>query len=98
MSRPPPGDETDVLKKIDALELAAKAGDGRLDPVVLTEATQIVDRAGQRLRMSGDLTVSVRWQVRPVGEVVVVQRADRARLPQSERVGDEFDAAGLCLG
>ncbi|MGZ0147583.1 GTPase [Kribbella sp. WER1] len=49
--------ETDVLKKIDALEAAAKAGDGRLDPVVLTEAAQIVDRAGQRLRMSGDLTV-----------------------------------------
>jgi GTPase Era involved in 16S rRNA processing len=49
--------ETDVLKKIDAIEVAAKAGEGRLDPVVLTEATQIVDRAGQRLRMSGDLTV-----------------------------------------
>lgn len=49
--------ETDVLKKIDALEVAAKAGDGRLDPVALTEAAQIVDRAGQRLRMSGDLTV-----------------------------------------
>ncbi|MEV4261201.1 GTPase [Kribbella sp. NPDC049584] len=49
--------ETDVLKKIDAIDVAAKAGDGRLDPVVLTEAAQIVDRAGQRLRMSGDLTV-----------------------------------------
>ncbi|MBB6567853.1 ABC transporter [Kribbella sandramycini] len=48
---------TDVLKKIDALEQAATAGQGRLDPVVLTEATQIVDRAGQRLRMSGELTV-----------------------------------------
>ncbi|WP_238164488.1 GTPase [Kribbella pittospori] len=48
---------TDVLMKIDALEAAAKAGQGRLDQVVLTEATQIVDRAGQRLRMSGELTV-----------------------------------------
>ncbi|MEU8221353.1 GTPase [Kribbella sp. NPDC048915] len=48
---------TDVLKKIDALKAAAEAGDGRLDPVVLTEAGQIVDRAGQRLRMSGELTV-----------------------------------------
>lgn len=48
---------TDVLKKIDAVEAAAKAGQGRLDPVVLTEATQIVDRSGQRLRMSGELTV-----------------------------------------
>jgi len=49
--------ETDVLKKIDALDAAAKAGNGRLDPVVLTEATQIVERSGQRLRMSGELTV-----------------------------------------
>ncbi|MGW6283253.1 GTPase [Kribbella sp. NPDC055071] len=48
---------TDVLKKIDALGAAAKAGEGRLDPVVLTEANQIVERSGQRLRMSGELTV-----------------------------------------
>ncbi|WP_198675993.1 GTPase [Kribbella monticola] len=48
---------TDVLTKIEALEDAAEAGQGRLDPVVLSEASQIVDRAGQRLRMSGDLTV-----------------------------------------
>ncbi|MET7280006.1 ABC transporter [Kribbella sp. NPDC005582] len=46
---------TDVLTKIDAL--AKAAGQGRLDPVVLSEATQIVDRAGQRFRMSGELTV-----------------------------------------
>jgi GTP-binding protein EngB required for normal cell division len=49
--------ETDVLKKIDALEAAAAAGQGRLDPVVTTEAAQIVERSGQRLRMSGELTV-----------------------------------------
>lgn len=48
---------SDVLTKIDALQAAAAAGHGRLDPVVLSEAGQIVDRAGQRLRMSGDLTV-----------------------------------------
>lgn len=48
---------TDVLTKIEALEEAAEAGQGRLDAVVLSEASQIVDRAGQRLRMSGDLTV-----------------------------------------
>ncbi|HEU4948816.1 MAG TPA: GTPase [Kribbella sp.] len=48
---------TDVLTKIDALEQAAEAGRGRLDPVVLSEAAQVVDRAGQRLRMSADLTV-----------------------------------------
>jgi GTP-binding protein EngB required for normal cell division len=47
----------DVLAKIDALQEAADAGRGRLDPVVLSEAAQIVDRAGQRLRMSGELTV-----------------------------------------
>jgi GTP-binding protein EngB required for normal cell division len=48
---------TDVLTKIEALEDAAEAGRGRLDQVVLSEASQIVDRASQRLRMSGDLTV-----------------------------------------
>ncbi|GAB3830006.1 GTPase [Kribbella italica] len=48
---------SDVLTKIEALEDAAEAGKGRLDRVVLSEAEQIVDRAGQRLRMSGDLTV-----------------------------------------
>ncbi|WP_237706770.1 GTPase [Kribbella flavida] len=48
---------SDVLTKIEALEEAAEAGKGRLDQVVLSEASQIVDRAGQRLRMSGDLTV-----------------------------------------
>jgi len=48
---------TDVLTKIDALAKASAAGQGRLDPVVLSEATQIVDRAGQRFRMSGELTV-----------------------------------------
>ena len=48
---------TDVLTKIEALEDAAEAGRGRLDQVVLSEASQIVDRASQRLRMSGDLTI-----------------------------------------
>ncbi|WP_433167229.1 GTPase [Kribbella sp. CA-247076] len=48
---------TDVLTKIEALEAATEAGQGRLDPVVLAEASQIVDRAGHRLRMSGELTV-----------------------------------------
>lgn len=48
---------TDVLTKIEALEDAAESGRGRLDQVVLSEASQIVDRASQRLRMSGDLTV-----------------------------------------
>lgn len=47
----------DVLTKIEALQDAAAAGRGRLDPVVLSEAAQIVDRAGQRLKMSGELTV-----------------------------------------
>ncbi|MDX6262317.1 MAG: hypothetical protein QOH84_4005 [Kribbellaceae bacterium] len=48
---------TDLLTKIEAVEDAAAAGRGRLDQVVLSEASQIVDRASQRLRMSGDLTV-----------------------------------------
>ncbi len=48
---------SDVLTKIDALGEAARVGDGRLDPVLLSEAGKVVDRATQRLRMSGDLTV-----------------------------------------
>jgi GTP-binding protein EngB required for normal cell division len=48
---------TDVLAKIDALGQAAEAGEGRLDPVLLSEAARVADRASQRLRMSGDLTV-----------------------------------------
>ena len=47
----------DVLAKIDALGQAAEAGEGRLDPVLLSEAAKVADRAGQRLRMSGELTV-----------------------------------------
>lgn len=47
----------DILTKVDALGDAVAAGEGRLDPVALSEAAHIVDRAGQRLRMSGDLTV-----------------------------------------
>jgi GTPase Era involved in 16S rRNA processing len=47
----------DILTKVDALGDAVAAGEGRLDPLALSEAAHIVDRAGQRLRMAGDLTV-----------------------------------------
>jgi len=48
---------TDVLAKIEALGRAAVAGEGRLDPVLLSEASKVADRASQRLRLSGDVTV-----------------------------------------
>lgn len=48
---------SDILTKVDALTDAVAAGEGRLDPVTLSDAAHICDRAGQRLRMSGDLTV-----------------------------------------
>jgi 50S ribosome-binding GTPase len=48
---------TDILTKVDALSDAVAAGEGRLDPVALSDAAHICDRAGQRLRMSGELTV-----------------------------------------
>ncbi|HEY3002697.1 MAG TPA: GTPase [Kribbellaceae bacterium] len=48
---------SDVLAKIEALGRAAVAGEGRLDPVLLSEASKVADRASQRLRLSGDLTV-----------------------------------------
>lgn len=48
---------SDILTKVDALADAVAAGEGRLDPVTLSDAAHICDRAGQRLRMSGDLTV-----------------------------------------
>jgi len=47
----------DVLAKIEALGRAAVAGEGRLDPVLLSEASKVADRASQRLRLSGDVTV-----------------------------------------
>ena len=90
---------TDVLTKIEALEAAAKAGQGRLDPVVLTEATQIVDRAGQRLRMSGELTVVALAGATGSGQVVAVQRVDRARPGRDRHApADQLDAARLCVG
>jgi 50S ribosome-binding GTPase len=48
---------TNILTKVDALSDAVAAGEGRLDPVTLSDAAHICDRAGQRLRMSGELTV-----------------------------------------
>ena len=48
---------TDLGARLAGLEEAVEAGRGRLDAAVLARAGTIVDRAGQRLRLSPDHTV-----------------------------------------
>jgi GTP-binding protein EngB required for normal cell division len=47
----------DVTTKVDGLERALVAARGRLDDAVVDAAQEVVDRAEQRLRLSGDHTV-----------------------------------------
>jgi GTP-binding protein EngB required for normal cell division len=47
----------DVVDRIDALEEAARSGRGRLPDDLVDEAAAVADRAGSRLRLSGDHTV-----------------------------------------
>ncbi|MFB4318478.1 GTP-binding protein [Actinomadura sp. 21ATH] len=46
-----------VAGRLDGLERVVRSGTGRLDPGLLDEAGTLLDRAGQRLRLSGDHTV-----------------------------------------
>jgi energy-coupling factor transporter ATP-binding protein EcfA2 len=48
---------SDVGKRIDALETAARAGRGRLDDELLDRADEVTDRAASRLRLSAQHTV-----------------------------------------
>ena len=48
---------SDVGKRIDALDAAAKAGRGRLDDGLLDRADEVTDRAAARLRLSAQHTV-----------------------------------------
>lgn len=43
--------------RLDALDRITTAGSGRLDPALLDDAAVLLDRAGQRLRLSGEHTV-----------------------------------------
>ena len=47
----------DVVDRIDGLEDAARAARGRLPDLLVDEATTVAERAGARLRLSGDHTV-----------------------------------------
>jgi GTP-binding protein EngB required for normal cell division len=47
----------DVTSRVDGLERAVQAAEGRLPDEVVDPARAVLDRAGQRLRLSGDHTV-----------------------------------------
>jgi len=51
------GRRTDVVDRIDGLDEAARAARGRLDDALVDEAAAVAERAGARLRLSGDHTV-----------------------------------------
>ncbi|MBX6766838.1 MAG: ABC transporter, partial [Actinomadura rubrobrunea] len=46
-----------LTERLDRLESLVRLGTGRLDQRLLDEARQLLDRAGQRLRLSGEHTV-----------------------------------------
>ncbi|WP_026416152.1 GTP-binding protein [Actinomadura oligospora] len=46
-----------LTARLDALDRITTAGAGRLDPALLDDAAVLLDRAGQRLRLSGEHTV-----------------------------------------
>ena len=48
---------TDIVPRLDALETVLREGDGRLHPALLADARQVLNRAGARLRLSGEHTV-----------------------------------------
>ena len=47
----------DVVERVDGLERAVEAARGRLDDRLVTDAAEVVDRAGARLKLSGDHTI-----------------------------------------
>ncbi|MFI0373697.1 GTPase family protein [Actinomadura sp. 1N219] len=52
-----PAGPPSLTDRLNGLDRLVRAGDGRLDQPVLTEAGALLDRAGQRLRLSGEHTV-----------------------------------------
>jgi GTP-binding protein EngB required for normal cell division len=51
------GRSSDLVERLAGLETAVQAADGRLDPDLVTSAQTVVDRAGARLKLSGEHTV-----------------------------------------
>ncbi|MBW8484202.1 ABC transporter [Actinomadura parmotrematis] len=54
---PGAAEAADVTGRLDALDDMLRLGGGRLDPRLLDEAGALLDRAGERLRLSGEHTV-----------------------------------------
>ncbi|TYB41138.1 GTPase family protein [Actinomadura chibensis] len=52
-----PGGPPGLTERLNGLDRLVQAGVGRLDQPVLEDAAALLDRAGQRLRLSGDHTV-----------------------------------------
>ncbi|MFI0411244.1 GTPase family protein [Actinomadura sp. 3N508] len=52
-----PAGPPSLTDRLNGLDRLVRAGEGRLDQPVLAEAGALLDRAGQRLRLSGDHTV-----------------------------------------
>lgn len=48
---------SDVAAKLEGLDQAVAAAEGRLDDELVRDARAVIDRAGERLRLSGDHTV-----------------------------------------
>jgi GTP-binding protein EngB required for normal cell division len=53
----PASDGTGLSDRLDALDRLVELGDGRIDPGLLKETAELVARAGERLRLSGEHTV-----------------------------------------
>lgn len=51
------GRQSDVVDRLAGLESAVQAADGRLEPGLVADARGVVDRAGARLKLSGEHTV-----------------------------------------
>ena len=51
------GKRGDIVDRVDSLDEAARAARGRLDDELVDEAAAVAERAGTRLRLSGDHTV-----------------------------------------
>ena len=48
---------SDLVARLDGLTAAVEAADGRLEPTLLADTRAVTERAGERLRLSGDHTV-----------------------------------------
>ena len=76
---------TDLGARIEGLDGATTAARGRLDDALVDEARATVDRASGRLRLSAEHTVVALAGATGLGQVLDVQRADRAGAVRGRR-------------